>query len=60
MTTYQKALLAAFSGVSVLFAPALAVATLLANPAPTKAAPYSGMTPGPAVDPAARVQAFLR
>ena len=59
MTTYQKAVLAAFSGVSVLFAPALAVATLLANPAPVKAAPYSGMTPAQAIDPAARIQAFL-
>jgi len=59
MTNYQKAVVAAFSGISVLFAPALAVATLMANPAPAKAAPYSGMTPAQAIDPAARVQAFL-
>ena len=37
MIRYQKSVAAAFSGVAVLFAPALAVATLVTAPAPAQA-----------------------
>ena len=37
MTRYQKTVASAFSGVAVLFAPAIAVATLVAAPVPAQA-----------------------
>ena len=55
MTTWNNDQIMAFGAVAVLL-----IGTANAIAAPAKAAPYTGLVEAHVVDPAARVQAFLR